>query len=208
MAKVVVCDPRKNALLQAGNKNDRIDARKLADLLRAGLLWPVYHGESGVRLLKELAGSYLAITKDLTRVQNRIKGLYRSWAIPCAGQKVYSPRHRTAWLKQLPESGVPRRALVAAVGCFAAVAPGSTSGIVDREPKAPGEPRFRTDSVAGSDPGGSADSFASDTPSFPYQAATVGVQWPGLANPSQGRIPLGWRPTAARQEVTSASRAK
>jgi transposase len=26
---VVVCDPRKNALLKAGNKNDRIDTRKL-----------------------------------------------------------------------------------------------------------------------------------------------------------------------------------
>ena len=110
VTKVVVCDPRKNTLLKAGNKNDRIDARKLADLLRVGLLSPVYHGESGVGMLKELARSYLTITKDLTRVRNRIKGLYRSWAIPCAGQKVYSPRHRTAWLKQLPESGVQRRA--------------------------------------------------------------------------------------------------
>jgi hypothetical protein len=27
-------DPRKNALLKDGNKNDRIDARKLAELLR------------------------------------------------------------------------------------------------------------------------------------------------------------------------------
>ena len=75
VAKVVVCDPRKNALLQAGNKNDRIDARKLANLLRVGLLSPVYHGESGVGMLKELARSYLTITKDLTRVRNRIKGL-------------------------------------------------------------------------------------------------------------------------------------
>src|SRR6202140_3034452 len=49
VTKVVVCDPRKNALLKAGNKNDRIDARKLAELLRAELLTPVYHGESGVR---------------------------------------------------------------------------------------------------------------------------------------------------------------
>ena len=54
VAKVVVCDPRKNALLKAGNKNDRIDARKLADLLRVGHLSPVYHGESGVGTLKEL----------------------------------------------------------------------------------------------------------------------------------------------------------
>ena len=46
VASVLVCDPRKNALLKAGNKNDRIDARKLADLLRTGLLSPVYHGEN------------------------------------------------------------------------------------------------------------------------------------------------------------------
>ncbi len=45
-SQVVVCDPRKNALLKTGNKNDRIDARKLADLLRSGLLSPVYHGEN------------------------------------------------------------------------------------------------------------------------------------------------------------------
>lgn len=31
---LVVCNPRKNALLKAGNKSDRIDARKLAELLR------------------------------------------------------------------------------------------------------------------------------------------------------------------------------
>ena len=96
VTKVVVCDPRKNALLKAGNKNDRVDARKLSDLLRAGLLTPVYHGESGVRTLRELSRSYLAASKDLTRVMNRLKAIYRSWAIPCAGQQVYSPRHRAA----------------------------------------------------------------------------------------------------------------
>ena len=31
--KLVVCDPRRNALLKDGNKSDRIDARKLAELL-------------------------------------------------------------------------------------------------------------------------------------------------------------------------------
>jgi len=111
--KVVVCDPRKNALLRAGNKNDRIDAQKLAELLRAGLLSPVYHGEAGVllRSLKELARSYLGITKDLTRVMNRLKALYRSRAIPCTGTLVYTPHHRVEWLERLPESGVRRRAV-------------------------------------------------------------------------------------------------
>ena len=110
VTEVLVCDPRKNALLKTGNKSDRIDARKLADLLRAGLLSPVYHGESGVRTIRELARTYLTITRDLTRVMNRIKALYRSWAIPCAGQRVYDSRHRSEWLGKLSEPGVRRRA--------------------------------------------------------------------------------------------------
>src|SRR6516162_7455991 len=32
VTKVVVCNPRKSALLQAGNKSDRIDARKLDEV--------------------------------------------------------------------------------------------------------------------------------------------------------------------------------
>ena len=31
VAKVVACNPRRNALLKEGNKGDRIDARKLAE---------------------------------------------------------------------------------------------------------------------------------------------------------------------------------
>jgi transposase len=107
---LVVCDPRKNALLQDGNKSDRIDARKLAELLRGNQLHPVYHGEHGVRTLKELGRSYLTITQDVTRVMNRIKALYRSWAIPCAGTTVYSPRHRAEWLSKITEPGVRLRA--------------------------------------------------------------------------------------------------
>jgi transposase len=110
VTQVLVCDPRKNALLKSGNKNDRIDARKLADLLRTGLLSPVYHGEHGIRTLRELARSYLAMTRDLTRAMTRLKAIYRSWAIPCAGQQVYAPRYRAEWLAKIHEAGVRRRA--------------------------------------------------------------------------------------------------
>src|SRR4026209_297585 len=58
VTKVVVCNPRKNALLKEGSKSDKIDARKLVELLRGGYLRPVYHGEHGIRTLKELARSY------------------------------------------------------------------------------------------------------------------------------------------------------
>jgi len=108
--RLVVCDPRKAALLKDGNKNDRIDARKLAELLRTNQLKPVYHGEHGVRTLKELGRSYLTLTKDMTRVMNRIKSLYRSWAIPCSGTTVYASRHRAEWLAKIMEPGVRVRA--------------------------------------------------------------------------------------------------
>src|ERR1700730_1542606 len=63
-----------------------------------------------MRTIRELGRSYLTITKDLTRVMNRIKALHRSWAIPCSGTSVYAPRHRTEWLGKIPEPGVRLRA--------------------------------------------------------------------------------------------------
>ena len=110
VSEVLVCNPRKNALLKDGSKSDRIDARKLAELLRGNHLKPVYHGEHGLRTLKELARSYLTINKDVTRVMNRLKALYRSWGIVCAGTEVYAPRHRPEWLGKISEAGVRRRA--------------------------------------------------------------------------------------------------
>ena len=42
---------------------------------------------------------------------SRLKAIiYRSWAIPCAGQQVYAPRYRTEWLAKITEAGVRRRA--------------------------------------------------------------------------------------------------
>src|SRR2546427_192148 len=110
VTKVVACNPRRNALLKDGNKSDRIDARKLADLLRGNHLKPVYHGETSVRTLKELSRSYLTISKDLTRVMSRLKALYRSWGIPCSGTGVYALRYRGEWLSKIAETGVRRRA--------------------------------------------------------------------------------------------------
>ena len=79
VSQLVVCDPRRNALLKEGNQNDRVDARKLAELLQNNQLRPVYHGDHGLRTQKELVRSYLTISKDLIRVMTRVKAIYRSW---------------------------------------------------------------------------------------------------------------------------------
>jgi transposase len=110
VTELVVCNPRRNALLKEGSKSDRIDARKLAELLRSNMVRSVYHGEHGVRALKELTRSYLTISKDLMRVMTRLKAIYRSWGIPCVGKQVYAPRHRSEWLGKIAEAGVRRRA--------------------------------------------------------------------------------------------------
>src|SRR5271155_5180863 len=95
VTELVVCNPRRNALLKEGSKSDRIDARKLAELLRSNMVRSVYHGENGVRTLRELARSYLTISTDLIRVMTRVKAIYRSWGIPCRGKQVYAERYRT-----------------------------------------------------------------------------------------------------------------
>jgi transposase len=74
------------------------------------MLRAVYHGENGLRTLRELGRSYQTIGKDLTRVMNRLKAVYRGWGIPCAGTRVYAPRYREEWLSKLPQAGVRRRA--------------------------------------------------------------------------------------------------
>jgi len=92
VAKLVVCNPRKNALLKHGNKSDKIDARKLANLLRLHDLEPVYHGETGVRMLRELHARRIgwAGVTQLIRLA------------PAQARPPLEPRRWTAWLWQLP----------------------------------------------------------------------------------------------------------
>src|ERR1039457_4420697 len=79
--KLVVCNPRKNALLKDGNKSDRIDARKLAELLRGNQLKPVYHGETGVRMLRELSSPYIDQAISLKTPDNQAEGHTDAYSI-------------------------------------------------------------------------------------------------------------------------------
>src|SRR5258708_19785659 len=53
VTEVVVCNPRKNALLKDGSKRDRIDARKLADQLYMNKINAVHHEENGLPTLQD-----------------------------------------------------------------------------------------------------------------------------------------------------------
>src|ERR1700681_4858308 len=138
VTKLVVCDPRKNASMREGNQSDKIDALRLAELLRLDHLSPVYHGEHGLRSLKELVRSYLTISKDLARVMSRVKAIYRSWGIPCAGKQVYAPRYcaeivPSGWRRSPRWGAPPGRILLPTTRCPQVVAPRSTARSASRE---------------------------------------------------------------------------
>jgi transposase len=110
VTEVIVCDPRRNKLLGEGSKTDKVDARKLADLLRTGMLRSVYHGHEATRKLKELVRAYDTVSRDTQRTMARIKSIFRGRGIRTPGHGVYQPKQRDHWLKLLTEPGVHQRA--------------------------------------------------------------------------------------------------
>jgi transposase len=108
VADVVVCDPRK--IVNQGNKSDKIDAMRLAELLRTKALTPVYHGEQSTRAVKELVRSYNGIIQDSTRIKNRLKATFRARGIDCNGEAVYRTEERESWLCRLEDQAVRARA--------------------------------------------------------------------------------------------------
>lgn len=128
--ELVVCNPHHNHLLKTGNKSDRVDARKLAQLLRARMLRPVYHGEHGTRTLKELVRSYECLVEDTSRVKI---GSRRSIAVEdCA-------RAAAQFIKRVREScGCERlRVLVCVVGLSFFFANWTNCNYCDGKPSEP-----------------------------------------------------------------------
>src|SRR6202050_971282 len=202
VAELVVCNPRRNALLKEGSKSDRIDARKLAELLHSTLVCSVYHGENGVRTLRELAelsddqhGSDTgddAREGDLPQLGDSLQrktGLRRTLSRGVAGQ---DPRSRGA-----PPGGV----LLPAIRCVAGTAPGSAAPVARRSSEARRLEIVTRDSVHRPDPGGSADRFDSNTASFPYQATALDLQRIWDRNAQQCRTTFRPGRTAAREET-------
>jgi len=110
VTEVVVCNPRENKLLKAGNKSDQIDVGKLGRLLRLGELKPVYKGPKSNQGLKHLAHSYEELVADTTRTKNRLKAVFRGRGIVCKGERIYGREQREHWLAKLQTKEICTRA--------------------------------------------------------------------------------------------------
>lgn len=74
---LVVCDPVRNRFLSEGPKTDKIDALKLAQLLKGGLLKPVYHSGDQFIELRGLVSGYEDVIQSGVRFKNQRAAVLR-----------------------------------------------------------------------------------------------------------------------------------
>jgi len=81
--QIVVCDPRRNKLICSdGDADDKIDAGKLAALLRGGYLRVVHHSDDQDRAeFKQWVGLYHDRVRDAVRMINKIRARCRMYGL-------------------------------------------------------------------------------------------------------------------------------
>lgn len=102
--KLIVCEPRRNHLIaNDADKDDPIDAEKLAQLLRGGYLKEVHHPESFERLaFKQHVMLYHDHVRARVREANRISGFLRRHGIFLRESGFSNPEQRLPLLQRLP----------------------------------------------------------------------------------------------------------
>lgn len=84
-------------------KDDERDAYELANRLRTNRIEKrVFKDLGAFKSLRQLVRAYDMQVQDSTRVQNRIKALYRSRGIDTAGKRLYAASCRDPWIARLP----------------------------------------------------------------------------------------------------------
>ena len=102
--KLIITDPKMNRWIgRAGQKNDAIDATKLAHLARGGYIKEIHHPIGHRRRFRELVLLYHDTVKSQTRIKNKLKAKFRQNGIKCSGETVYSVKYREEWKKKLPQ---------------------------------------------------------------------------------------------------------
>ena len=101
--RFVVCDPRRNKLIACdGDKDDKIDAAKLASLLRGRYLREVYHSQDNRRIeFKQWVSSYHDRVKDAVRNINKLRAKCRMHGISIPRCVLRDPARREQWLRKL-----------------------------------------------------------------------------------------------------------
>lgn len=102
--KLVITDPKENRWIgSSGQKNDPLDASKLAQLARGGYIKEIHHPVGQRRRFRELMQAYHDTVRMTTRIKNKIKAKFRQNGVQCTGDTVYSKKYRQEWRSKLPQ---------------------------------------------------------------------------------------------------------
>ena len=108
--RLIVCEPRRNALIaKDSDKDDPIDAERLAQLLRGGYLKEVHQTQSLERtLLKQHVGFYHDRVRERVRQGHQLTALLRRHGVFASIQEVVDPDERKRLWSKLPQRKVLR----------------------------------------------------------------------------------------------------
>ncbi len=108
VSRVVCSHPQSNAwIARDADKSDRIDAYKLAELLRLNRFKEVhYPPERSRRDFKTLVQHYDELTQQQARLKTRIKGRLRMQGVIVRGERLFSNAGRKAVLAEIKSAAV------------------------------------------------------------------------------------------------------
>src|SRR2546430_969040 len=190
VARLVVCNPRQNALLKSGNKSDPIDARKLAELLRAGMLSPVYHGENSTGGLQQLVARLHGADTRHHPGDGADQGPVPESSDCLCGEKALGEAPSPAMVGEADGGGTAAASgvVVRRAGRGAGAAPPGAAGTGGGEPQARGPEAVAHDAVSRSAARGGAAGQGANPVSLSQQASVLGLLRAGAGDAQQRRL--------------------
>lgn len=111
--EIIACDPRRNHLIaNEGDKDDPLDAEKLAQLARGGYLKKVHHPQTLERaIFKQHVALYCDGVRHRVRVANQVIAFLRQHGVFVRRRAFAAAADRPALLQRLPASALLREDL-------------------------------------------------------------------------------------------------
>ena len=100
--KVIIMDPKQNHWISRDeDKNDSIDALKIAELARGNFYKEISHAVGHRKRFRELMLYYHDTVRMQTRLKNVIKAKFRQYGVNCQGQTIFIEKYQKEWFLKL-----------------------------------------------------------------------------------------------------------
>jgi transposase len=116
--ELIVCDPRRNKVIACdGDKDDSIDAGKLAGLLRGGYLRKVHQSDNVDRVIvKQWVSLYHDKVREAVRQINKIRGRCRMYGVRIPRRVLRDQVSRHLWVGKLKDHSLAEQLAVLWIG--------------------------------------------------------------------------------------------